>query len=149
MLSSKLKEIWHKACPFSSAGPLPNQYVRVPRSGTQKTGPPASWPKANLLEGVMNRTTRKAGFLLLCLAFGSAYGNETVWCRKFNLGCPTPAEESRKLSNCKMLSNQSYQEALSAALADSTVWRHSGQSSAQEYAEWRKNLMFTLCMRNT
>jgi hypothetical protein len=92
---------------------------------------------------------KKTVFLILSLLLISAVNAETVWCRKFNLGCATPEEQNQKYLNCKMLSNQSYQEALTAALADSTVWRHSGQSSAQEYAEWRKNFMLSLCMRKT
>jgi hypothetical protein len=92
---------------------------------------------------------KKSAFLMLCLLLTSASASESVWCRKFNLGCPTPEEQKQKYLNCKMLSSQSYQEALTAALADSTVWRHSGQSSAQEYAEWRKNFMLSLCMRKT
>jgi hypothetical protein len=92
---------------------------------------------------------KKLALLMLCFMLSSAFASESVWCRKFKLGCPTPEEEKQKYLNCKMLSNQSYQEALSAALADSAVWRHSGQSSAQEYAEWRKNFMISLCMRNS
>jgi hypothetical protein len=92
---------------------------------------------------------KRSAFLILCLLLTSVSASETVWCRKFKLGCPTAEEEKQKFLNCKMLSDQSYKEALSAALADSTVWRHNGQSSAQEYAEWRKNAMFSLCIRNT
>lgn len=92
---------------------------------------------------------KKAIFLTLWFLLSSTVNAETVWCRKFNLGCPTPEEQNQKYLNCKKLSNQTYQEALYTALADSTVWRHSGRSSAQEYAEWRKNFMFSLCMRNT
>jgi hypothetical protein len=92
---------------------------------------------------------KKTVFLILSFLLISAVNAETVWCQKFNLGCPTPEEQKKKYMNCKMLSSQSYQEALTAALADSTVWRHSGQSSAQEYAEWRKNFMLSLCIRKT
>ena len=92
---------------------------------------------------------KKTIFIALYLLITSAFAAESVWCRKFNLGCQTPAEEKQKYLNCKMLSDQIYQDALAAALSDSTVWGYNGNRSAQDYAEWRKNFMYSRCMQNT
>jgi len=97
----------------------------------------------------MSNLKRKTIFVALFLAFGNAFGSETVWCRNFNFGCPTQEEQNRKFQNCKMLSNQSYEEALVKAISDPSIWRLNGHTSAKEYAEWRRNFMLSLCMRNT
>lgn len=83
------------------------------------------------------------GFFLTSVAVNA----ETVWCRKFNLGCPTPEEKSKKMANCQMLANQTYQSALKEAFADPSVWRLGGFSSAQDYAFFRKQNMLQVCLR--
>ena len=47
-----------------------------------------------------------------------------------------------------MLANSSYREGLTEALADDTIWKFAGNTSAQDYAKIRKNLMMSICMKN-
>jgi len=85
--------------------------------------------------------------LLLFTSFTSF--SETVWCRKFNVGCPTPEENAKKMANCQMLANQTYQTAISEAFADPLVWKLGGYESAQDYANVRKKNMMSICMTKT
>jgi hypothetical protein len=68
-----------------------------------------------------------------------------------NLGCKTTAEKEKifenEFRNCEMLANSTYREGLSEALVDETVWKFAGDSSAQVYANRRKNSMMSICMK--
>jgi hypothetical protein len=88
-------------------------------------------------------------FALACLLASFASISETVWCRKFNVGCPTPEENAKKMANCQMLANQTYQNAISEAFANPQVWKFGGYDSAQDYATVRKNNMLQICMKKT
>lgn len=87
--------------------------------------------------------------LIFCSVFSVSLpaSAQTLWCDVFKLGCPSADRNTLIVENCKMLSNESYKEALSQALADPSVWRLSGHTSAQDYASWRKDFMFQTCLR--
>jgi hypothetical protein len=88
-------------------------------------------------------------FAIACLLASFASISETVWCRKFNVGCPTPEENAKKMSNCQMLANQTYQNAISEAFTNPQVWKLGGFESAQDYASARKKSMLSICMTKT
>ena len=56
-------------------------------------------------------------------------------------GPPVPMDAA----NCRNLANETYSEALAEAIADPTVWRFAGNTSAQDYANMRKRLMLSIC----
>ena len=90
-------------------------------------------------------------FFIFFLTLSQVAKSETIWCKVLNLGCLTIAEKEKlfdkELRNCEMLANSSYREGLSEALADDTVWKFAGNTSAQDYAKMRKNLMMSICMK--
>ena len=92
----------------------------------------------------------RAAFLMLI--FSCSATSQTIWCKALNLGCLSNAEKEKiyekELRNCEMLANSSYREGLTEALADDTIWRFAGNTSAQDYAKMRKNLMMSICMKN-
>ena len=64
--------------------------------------------------------------------------------------CMTPEEKMQKyekeVKNCENLSQSSYREGLSEALADATVWQFAGEKSAISYAKMRQRGMWGICM---
>ena len=88
----------------------------------------------------------------LLMFFALTASSETIWCKTMNLGCLTSAEKEKlfdkETKNCVMLANSSYREGLNKALSDETVWQFSGNLSAQDYAQMRKNLMMNICMKS-
>lgn len=90
-------------------------------------------------------------YFFFFLTLSQVANSETIWCKALNLGCLTTAEKEklfeREFRNCEMLANSSYREGLNEALADDTVWKFAGNTSAQDYAKMRKNLMMNICMK--
>ena len=93
----------------------------------------------------------KSLVLIFLLTLSQIANSETIWCKALNLGCLTAAEKEKvfekEFRNCEMLANGSYREGLNEALADDTVWKFAGNTSAQDYAKMRKNLMMSICMK--
>jgi hypothetical protein len=95
---------------------------------------------------------QKIFLITLLMSFASTASSETIWCKAMKLGCLTSSEKEKlfekETQNCVMLANSSYREGLNKALADDTVWQFSGNKSAQDYAQMRKNLMMSICMKS-
>lgn len=72
---------------------------------------------------------------------------ETIWCKSFNLGCPTAEDFQRKYKRCQSIASDSYRQALLEASADPSVWRLQGNRNAEDYAKMRQDLMMNICMR--
>lgn len=73
---------------------------------------------------------------------------ETVWCRNFNLGCPTEKELEKKRRNCYNLALEVRRSSFIEAISDPSVWKLGGYISAEDYAEARmRNMLFT-CNKN-
>ncbi len=89
--------------------------------------------------------------ILLILVLGllaSSVSAETVWCRRFNIGCPTPQEIEKAAQRCQQMAQQSREEGYQKAIADPWVWKLDGARSAEDYANMRYRLMMQICMRH-
>ncbi len=89
---------------------------------------------------------RIAALLPLLLAFNASHA-ETVWCRKFNLGCPSAEDIAKKQRSCEYMAAEVFRSALAAAINDPLVWKLNGDKSAEDHAKGRAQYM--LIRRNT
>ncbi len=95
------------------------------------------------------RTFRRALLAIFLVFAVGNLGAETVWCRKFNLGCPTEEERSKAIQNCYRLAAQSRQSAYDEVSKDPNAWRLAGARSIEDYATMRQNVMMQICLKNS
>ena len=98
----------------------------------------------------MNKASMFFAFFLCVSQSATA---QTIWCTAFSLVCMTAEEkaEARKkaMENCQNLANESYQEGLTEALVDRSIWQLNGHTSAQAYAAWRMQLAMNVCVNRS
>ena len=86
--------------------------------------------------------------VLLSHIFNLAYA-DTIWCKMFKAGCITEEQKQKQFRHCEQMGNEAYDENLSKALADPTVWQYSGEKSPYSYAAMTKRGMVATCLKMT
>jgi hypothetical protein len=87
--------------------------------------------------------------LIFLLFFQQITFAESIFCRKFNLGCSTEKEKQKALEICRDRSNAVYQEWLIKSLADPSIWQLAGSNNAQAYASERSRVYMDICIKTS
>jgi hypothetical protein len=97
----------------------------------------------------MAKLLKLNGILFLLIIAAPNSNATTIWCKQLNIGCPTHEEIKKAIENCHTLAKQTKEKALIEALAEPSIWRLHGSTSAEDYSIMRQNTMMSICLKKS
>jgi hypothetical protein len=88
------------------------------------------------------------GALITTINLTPSVEAKTVWCKNFNLGCPTQEQVEKAIKYCLSYAENSFYDAVDEAIADPTVWQYAGEDSVKDYAEMIAEISMQTCLEH-